>query len=320
MNMLRFASAFVASVLALVEPAAAQDFTRPVRIVLGFGAGGLADIAGRSIGEVMSKSIGQPVVIENMPGAGGTNAALTVARAAPDGHTMLLVSGQNAIAPSIFKPLPYDWSRDFTPVGPLATFDFVLIVAKDSPLKAVKDVIDAAKKDPEKFNFGSISVGSAQYLTTLKFQSMAGLTVPTVPFRTTGDVITGLLSGNVQAAFETIPGVMGQIKAGTVRAIAVSSKRVSFLPGVPTVAEAGVPGYLTYSWNGMVVPAKTPQSLVMRLNKEMNSAIAAPDVQKRFQDLVIIPQTGTPQDLQKVYEEDVVRWRQIITDAKVGVK
>jgi tripartite-type tricarboxylate transporter receptor subunit TctC len=222
--------------------------------------------------------------------------------------------------PSIFKPLPYDWSRDFTPVGPLATFDFVLIVAKDSPLKAVKDVIDAAKKNPEKFNFGSISVGSAQYLTTLKFQSMAGLTVPTVPFRTTGDVITGLLSGNVQAAFETIPGVMGQIKAGTVRAIAVSSKRVSFLPDVPTVAEAGVPGYLTYSWNGMVVPAKTPQSLVMRLNKEMNSAIAAPDVQKRFQDPVIIPQTGTPQDLQKVYEEDVVRWRQIITDAKVGVK
>src|SRR5215218_6235251 len=191
--------------LGIAAAASAQEYpSRTVRLVMGFGPGGLGDIAGRAIGEVMSQSIGQPVVIENMPGAGGATAALAVARAQPDGHSMLWVSSQNAIAPSMFKSLPYDWSRDFTPIGPMATFDFVLFVHKESPLKTVADVIEAAKKNPDKFNFGSIAVGTAQNLSTLNFVSMAGLSVPTVPFRTTGEVVTGLLSGNIQAAFETI--------------------------------------------------------------------------------------------------------------------
>ena len=305
--------------LGLAGAASAQEYpSRPVRLVMGFGPGGLGDIAGRAIGQVMSQSIGQPVVIENMPGAGGATAALAVARAAPDGHSMLWVSSQNAIAPSMFKSLPYDWSRDFTAVGPMATFDFVLFVHKDSPLKTVRDVIDAAKTNPGKFNFGSIAVGTAQNLSTLNFVSMAGLDVPTVPFRTTGEVVTALISGNIQAAFETIPGVIGQINAGTLRAIAVSSnKRVPFLPEVPTVAESGVPGYWTYSWNGIVVPAKTPREIVLRINKEINSAIATPEIQKRFRELIMEPRTGTPEDLQRIYETDVTMWRRIITDPKI---
>ena len=305
--------------LGLAGAASAQEYpSRPVRLVMGFGPGGLADIAGRAIGQVMSQSIGQPVVIENMPGAGGATAALAVARAAPDGHSMLWVSSQNAIAPSMFKSLPYDWSRDFTAVGPMATFDFVLFVHKDSPLKTVRDVVDAAKSNPGKFNFGSIAVGTAQNLSTLNFVSMAGLNVPTVPFRTTGEVVTALISGNIQAAFETIPGVIGQINAGTLRAIAVSSnKRVPFLPEVPTVAESGVPGYWTYSWNGIVVPAKTPREIVLRINREINSAIATPEIQKRFRELIMEPRTGTPEDLQRIYETDVTMWRRIITDAKI---
>ncbi len=305
--------------LALAGPAVAQEFpSRTVKIVMGFGAGGLGDIAGRAIGEVMSKSISQPVIIENMPGAGGATAALAVARAAPDGHSMLWVSSQNAIAPSMFKAMPYDWSRDFTPIGPMATFAFVLFVHKDSPLKTVQDVIAAAKKEPDKFNFGSIAVGTAQNLSTLQFVSMAGLKVPTVPFRTTGEVMTGLISGNIQAAFETIPGAIGQINAGQMRAIGVSSsKRNPFLPDVPTIAESGVPNYLTYSWNGMVLPAKTPLNVVMRVYKEINSAIATPEIQKRFRELIMEPRTGTPEDLQKIYETDVTVWRNIITEAKI---
>ena len=280
--------AATAAALALSRPLAAQDFpSRPVKIVMGFGAG-------------------------------GATAALSVARAAPDGHSMLWVSSQNAIAPSMFKALPYDWARDFTPIGPMATFDFVLFVHKDSPLKTVRDVIDAAKKNPEKFNFGSIAVGTAQNLSTLKFASMAGLSVPTVPFRTTGEVMTGLISGNIQAAFETIPGVIGLINSGEMRAIGVSStKRNPFLPNVPTIAESGVPNYLTYSWNGMVAPAKTPPNVVMRINKEINSAIATPEIQKRFRDLIMEPRTGTPEDLRKIYETDVTVWRNIITEAKI---
>jgi tripartite-type tricarboxylate transporter receptor subunit TctC len=320
-NRRQLACGLLAAIAALGVPGAAlaQDFpSRPVRLVMGFGPGGLGDIAGRAIGQVMSQAIGQSVVIENMPGAGGANAALTVARAAPDGHTLLWVSSQNAIATSMFKSLPYDWARDFAPVGPMATFDFVLFVHKDSPLKTVQDVIAAAKANPDKFNFGSISVGTAQNLSTLKFVATAGLKVPTVPFKTTGEVITALASGNVQAAFETIPGVIGQINAGALRAIAVSSdKRVPFLPDVPTVAESGLAGYRTYSWNGIVVPAKTPRNVILRVNKEINAAIATPEIQKRFRELIMEPHTGTPEDLQRIYESDVAMWRKIIADADI---
>jgi tripartite-type tricarboxylate transporter receptor subunit TctC len=200
----------------------------------------------------------------------------------------------------------------------MATFDFVLFVHKDSPLKTVRDVIEAAKSNPDKFNFGSISVGSAQNLSALNFIAMAGLKVPTVPFKTTGEVVTALISGNVQAAFETIPGVIGQINAGAMRAIAVSSnRRVPFLPDIPTIAESGVPGYLTYSWNGLVAPAKTPPNVIAAANKLINSTIATPEIQKRFRELIMEPRTGTPEDLQKIYDADVLMWRKVITEAKI---
>jgi tripartite-type tricarboxylate transporter receptor subunit TctC len=290
----------------------AQDFpSRPVKIVMGFGPGGLGDIAGRSIAQAMTGPLGKPVIIENMPGAGGSTAAASVARSAPDGHTMLWVSGQNAIAPSMFKSLPYNWSTDLAPVTTIGTFDFVIFVKKDSPLKNLRDVIDAAKKEPEKFNLGMISAGSAQHLNALYFSSLAGMSPTIVHFRTTGEVVTALLSDNVQVGLDTTPGVIGQIQSGMLRAIAVSSdRRVATLPDVPTE-------YKVTSWNGIMVPAKTPREIIMRLNKELAAALATPEVKKRFAEINLDPGTSTPEELQKIYETDLLRWRKVMADANL---
>jgi tripartite-type tricarboxylate transporter receptor subunit TctC len=303
-----------------VTAAQAQEFpTRPIRFVLGFGAGGLGDIAARALGQKMSESLGKPVVIENMPGAGGMTAAASVARAAPDGHTILWVSGQNAISPSMFKSMPYNWDTELTPVSMVGTFDFVILVDKNSPLKTVGDLVDAAKKDPSRFNGGSISVGSAQHLSALMFASMAGINLTIVPFRTTGDVVTALASGNIQVGFETLPGGIGHVKSGTLRALAVSSeRRVPYLPDVPTVAESGVPEYNLLSWNGVVMPARTPRDIVLRLNKALNDALATSEVRSRFAELVLDPRPSTPEELQAIYQADVARWRKVFRDANIA--
>jgi tripartite-type tricarboxylate transporter receptor subunit TctC len=306
--------------IGLFAAANAQDYpARPIKIVVGFGPGGLGDITARAVAQKMSDSFGKPVVIENMPGAGGMSAAGSVARAAPDGHTLLLVSGQNAASPSLFKSMPYDWANDFATVSTMGLFDFVIVVGKDSPLKNVSDLIAAAKRDPARFNIGTISVGSVQNLSAHMFASMTGLHVTTVPFRTTGEIVTALLSDQVQVGFETTPGVFGQVQSGNLRALGVSSdKPLPFLPGVPAIAESGVPGFRLVSWNGFVMPAKTPRDIVLRLNREIAKALEAPDVRERFIGLGITPRASTPEELQRIYDADVVRWRQVIADAKIS--
>ena len=308
--------------ICLIGTVKADEFpTRPIKIVVGFGPGGLGDIVARSVAQKMTDAFNMQVVVENMPGAGGMSAAASVARAAPDGHTLLLVSGQNAISPSLFRSLPYHWATDFAAVSLLGQFDFVIVVGKDSPYKNVADVIAAAKQDPAHFNIGTISVGSAQNLAALMFGAMAGLSVPTVPFRTTGDVVKSLIAGEIQVAFETLPGVLGQIRSGSLRALAVASDhRLAFLAEVPTVAESGVPAYRLVSWNGMVVPAKTPRKIVARLNQEVRKALDAPDVRKRLIELGIDPRASTPEEMQAVYDADVVRWRKVIADARIELK
>lgn len=302
--------------------AQAQDYpNRPVKIIVGFGPGGLGDIVVRTVAQKMSESLGQSIVVENMPGAGGITAASTVAKSAADGHTLLLISGQNATAPLLFKTLPYDMHTDFAMVSTISTFDFIIVVDKASPIKSIADLVARAKAAPSKFNLGTISSGSLQNLMSHLFASRAGLQVPTVPFRTTGDLLTALIAGEVQAVVETTPGVIGQVQGGQLRALGLSSqKRRALLPDVPTVGEGGVADYAVTSWNGFVVPAKTPIAIVQRLSGEVAKAVARADVAKRFAELGLEPGASTPDAMRKVYDTDVVRWRGVIAEAKIKLQ
>ncbi len=305
-----------------LSPAVAQDYpSRPVKILVGFGPGGLGDIVTRSVAQRLSAQLGQPFVIENMPGAGGITAAATAARSQPDGHTLLLVSGQNATAPLVFKSLPFNLSTDFRMVSTLTNFDFIIVVDRASPLRSVTDLVTAARSAPGRFNFGTISSGSLQNLMSHLFVARADLKVPTVPFRTTGEAIAALLAGQVQAVIETVPGVVGQVQSGQLRALALSSdQRRALLPDVPTVTESGVAGYEVTSWNGLVVPARTPEGIVMRLNTEIAKALAQPDMAKRFAELGLVPKAGSPQEMQAIYDADVERWRGVIERANLKIE
>ena len=322
MVLFRWLLAVAAALGLALSPAVAQDYpSRPVKILVGFGPGGLGDIVTRSVAQKLSTQLGQPFVIENMPGAGGITAAATAARSQPDGHTLLLVSGQNATAPLVFKSLPFNPSTDFRMVSTLSNFDFIIVVDRASPLRSITDLVAAAKSAPGRFNFGTISSGSLQNLMSHLFVARADLKVPTVPFRTTGEAIAALLAGQVQAVIETVPGVIGQVHSGQLRALALSSDgRRPLLPDVPTVTEGGVAGYEVTSWNGFVVPARTPEATVARLNAEIAKVLAQADIAKRFGELGLVSKPSSPQEMQAIYDADVERWRAVIEHANLKIE
>ncbi len=307
------------ALLAVLAGAAAQEFpSRPVKIVVGFGPGGVADITARIVAQKMSESLPKQVIVENSPSAGGINAAVSVARATPDGHTLLLVSNQNAVSPSLFKALPYDPVADFAMISLFGSFDLVLVADKTASFKGVPDVIAAAKKDPSRFNIGTIAIGSTQHLSAELFKAMANLDVPTVTYKSTGEVVNALKSGSIQVGFEMVPAVGPQIGSGNLRAIAVTSrKRIAAMPDVPTIAESGLPGYLASSWNGLAAPAKTPRDIVQFLNREVAKAVNAPDAQKRLHEVGINPQASSPEALKALLESEIVKWRGVIERAKI---
>ncbi len=299
--------------------ALAQEYpARTIKIIVGFGAGGVADLTARIVAQKMSENMGKGVIIENLPSAGGIIAASTVAKAAADGYTLYIVSNQNAVSPALMKSLPYHPVEDFAMISSIGFFDLAMVADRTSSLNSVADVLKAAERDPSHFNIGTIGIGSTQHLSAELFKSMAHLEVPTVPFKGSGDVITALRSGTVQIGFETLPAIMTQIKGGSLKALAVTSEKpLAALPRVPTLAESGLPGYRAYSWNGLAAPGKTPHDIITRLNLEVTKALASPDTKKRLQDIGIEAKGSTPEALKAMLESEIAKWRAVVERAKI---
>jgi tripartite-type tricarboxylate transporter receptor subunit TctC len=299
--------------------AAAQSFpTKPVRIVLPFGPGGVADITTRTLAPRMSEGLGQQVIVENMPSAGGIRASETVARAEPDGHTLLLLTNGNAVSQALFKSLPYDPVNDFTMISTVGFFSMVIVTGADSKAKTLQEAIAMAKANPGKMNIGTITPGGTQHLAGELFRSTAGIDALVIPHKTTGEVIIAARNGNVDLAVDFIAPLISSIKSGALRALAVTAgKRFPGLPDVPTVIEAGVAGYDVASWNAMAAPAKTPRAVIDRVNQELRKAIASPDVQKRFAELGVDARTSTPEQLREFFISESARWSRVVEAAKI---
>ena len=321
MNLLRLSlrSLSVALLTTVTTAAIAQGYpTRPVRLLVPFAAGGVADITARVVSQQMSAAMGQQVLVENRPSAGGIVASEAVAKAEPDGYTLLFLTNGNAVSVSLFKSLPYDTLADFAPVSTVGFFDLVLVVDSASKIGSVRELVAYSKGNPNKLNIGTINPGSTQNLAAELFKSMSGIDAQVVPFKATPAVITALKGGDVQAAFEILAPVMAQIKGGALKALAVTSdKRFSGLPDVPTVAESGVPGYQASSWNAVAAPAKTPKPVLERLNREVNAAVAAPEVRKRLGELGVDARAGTPEALRALLVSEIAKWKAVIERAKI---
>jgi len=303
----------------LAGTAAAQNFpTKPLRIVVPFAPGGVADISARVLGQKMSENLGQQVLVENRPSAGGVIAGEAVAKSDPDGHVMLLVSNGTAVSASLFRKLPFNTLEDFAGVSTLGFFDLVLVVNGDSKMESIRDLIAYARSNPGKLNIGTINIGSTQNLAGELFKSMSGVSGQIVPFKGTPDVVTALRGNEIQVAVEILAPVMSQIKAGGLKPLAVTSLRRSVvLPNVPTVDEGGVSGYDAASWNGIAVPSKSPRATIDRLSREINVALSAPDIKKRLFDLGVDARPSTPEALQKLLASEIAKWGGVIERAKI---
>jgi len=299
--------------------ALAQTYpSKPVRIVVPFAPGGVGDISARVLAQKLTETLGQQVLVDNRPSAGGIVASEIVAKAEPDGHTLLLLTNGHAVSASLFKQLPYDAVNDFAPISSLGFFDMVVLVNGDSKIGTLGELIAAAKASPGKLNLGTINPGGTQHLAAELFKSMAGIDVLIVPFKATPAVITALKGNEIHAAVEFITPVMAQIKAGGLKPLAVTpNRRFSGLPEVPTVAEAGVPGYEASSWNGVAAPAKTPKQILDRLNKEVNAAVGSPEVKERLHGLGVEARASTPERFRELLVSDIAKWKDVIERAKI---
>lgn len=291
---------------------------KPIRLVLGYAPGGVADITARLVAQKLSETLGQQVVVDNKPSAGGIVAGEAVAKAEADGYTLLHMNYGNAVSAALFRKMPYDIKRDFQPVSAMGFFDVVMLVDKNADIQSVQDFISKARANPDKYNIGSVSLGSGQHMAATLFKSLTGLQTTLVPYKTTPSLMLALKSKDISVAFEIISPAMALLRGGEIKALAVSSgKRFRGLPDVPTLAEAGVKGYDVTAWNGIAAPAKTPRAIIERLNKEINAALALPEVRAKFQEVGIDARGGSPEDLRDILANEVDKWNKLVTEMAI---
>jgi len=317
----RMAGLLIALAIGLVSvPANAQAPypNRPIRIVIPFGPGGFADITVRLLAQRLTERTGAQVVIENRPGAGGIVAASSVLSSPPDGYTLFVFSSGIALSKSLLKTMPFDPVTAFAPISTMAQFDLLLLVKADSPIKTMKDALDAARVDPQKFNVATINPGSTQNVTGELLRAATGIPMTVVPHRTTGEVLTSLLRGDTQLAVDALAPLKAAVDDKQIRAIASSgSKRSPQLPDVPTMRELGIDAVVD-GWNSLVAPAGTPREIIAYLNGHVRAVIAEPEFQKRMIDLGGEPASCSPEELDARLKSDVEMWAAIVKKAALS--
>ena len=308
---------FLAFGLALVAPLAAAFPEKPVRFVIGFTPGGPSDILARAVGQKLAERWSQQVVIDNRPGAGGNLAAEAVAKSAPDGHTWLL--GNNSILATnhaLYRKLPYDPVKDFAPVALVAVQPNILVVHPDVPARTVAELIAHLKNHPGKLNYASSGAGAAAHLAGELFKTMAGVDIVHVPYKGAQPALTDVVAGQVQLMFATSASVIPYVKQGRLRALAVTTaQRSPSVPEIPTVGEAGLPGFEATTWHGVVVPAAVPAPLVQKLNQDINAVLKERDLNERLAGLGAEVLTGTPRDFADYIAREIPKWTKVVKDS-----
>lgn len=291
---------------------------KPLKIVVPFGAGGVADVTARIVAQQLSVQIGQSVIIENKPSAGGIVAADAVVKSAPDGHTLFLMSNGSAVTVNMFKQLPFDMVKDLTPVSTLGYFDIGVVADASSPFASLGDVVQYAKANPGKLNIGSINVGSTQHLAAELFKSTAGLDAQIVPFNGTPAVTTAVRGKQVDVAVEILAPITGQIQSKALKLLAVTgAQRSALLPDVATAQEQGVAGFTASSWNALAVPSQTPAAVVQRLHKEIAAAVSHPEVVQKLRAQNVQAKSSTPQETAQLLQSEIKRWGAVIEAAHI---
>ena len=299
----------------------AQAFpSKPITLIVPFPPGGTTDVLARSLGEKLSQAIGQPVIVESKPGAGATIGADYVAKAKPDGYTLLMGAVHHTIATSVFRKLPYDFQKDLLPVTTVAMVPNVLVINASNPAKSVSELVAQAKSQPGKTSYGSNGNGTAQHLIGTQFENLTGAQILHVPYKGSGPLTTDLLGGQITMSFDTITPVLPHIKGGKLRALAVTTAtRSPSLPDVPTLEEAGLKGFNIGTWFGVLAPAGTPKDIVAKLNTEMVKVIQSPDFKKRMAEIGANPIGNTPEQMATQVREETEKFAKLVKAANVTI-